>query len=280
LPQLGVRRTRRAENRNFRLKKPVWIDPYPAIPGTEPEKRLFEALIRRHIYFIFQGDLPELQADNKTRLTKRLKALETEIRHLIMQLAKLGNKNAKLESVIREKLKLREKLIIEMSKLNQIEKAGVSGAFLFQPGFKPDFILPEYRVIIDPFGIFHHSLPEAVKRDAMKSVVYRALGYAFYHPWWDERGYLWADGTGTNLTYERLGYDANAVLDRIPQLHQGPLHKLTDQADKDAKLSPGYRLGKNLGAGANSVAIANQKRTRAKNLGIRIRGRRRRTIRR
>jgi hypothetical protein len=39
--RIGFRRARRAPNRAFRIEKPVWIDPYPTIPGTEPEKRIF-----------------------------------------------------------------------------------------------------------------------------------------------------------------------------------------------------------------------------------------------
>lgn len=213
--RLEVRRRRRAENRKFRLKKPVWLDPYPGIPGTEPEKRLFEALMRRRIYFVFQGDLPEY---------KDFKKLPT----------------------------------------------------LFVPAFKPDFVLPEYRVILDPFGVFHHSLPEAVKRDAIKSVVYRSLGYAFYHPWWDDRGFLLED----NGVFRRVGFDALAVLDQISELRLGVRAKLTDPADIAAKVHPGYRLGKNLGAGAGSVALANKKRTKPKRLTLKPSGRRRRTSRR
>lgn len=211
MPQLGVRRRRRATNRAFRLREPVWQDPYPFIPGTEPEKRLFEALIRRRIYFVFQGDLPEY---------KDLRKLPT----------------------------------------------------LYVPAFKPDFILPEYRVILDPFGIYHHSLPDAVARDAVKYAVYRALGYGFYHPWWDDKGFLWEqDGS-----FVRIGFDALKVLSMVPELRRGPVAKLTDPADIEAKQRQGYRLGKNLGAGATGVAAANHKRKRSKPLIFRPSGRRRR----
>jgi hypothetical protein len=209
--EVGVRRKRRAPNRNFRLKKPVWQDPFPFIPGTEPEKRLFEALVRNRFYFVFQGTLPEY-AD--------LRKLPT----------------------------------------------------VHVPNFQPDIILPEYRVILDPFGIFHHSLPDAVKRDAVKSVVYRALGYHFYHPWWDDKGFLWEqDGA-----FERIGFDALEVLRRVPELWRPPVAKLTDPKDIQAKAQQGYRLGASLGAGASSVAIANSKRKRSKPLTFRPSGRRRR----
>ena len=97
MAKLAARRNRRSGTGTFRLKKPIWIDPYPFIPGTEPEKRLFEAMMKRSIYFIYQGDLPELVD-------------------------------------------------------------GMKLPVLYTPGFKPDFVLPEYKVILDPFGIFHHSL--------------------------------------------------------------------------------------------------------------------------
>jgi len=203
--RLSVRRRRRQTRGVFKLKKTPWRDPFPGIPGTEPEKRLFEALVRRGIYFIFQGDAPQL--------------VETEHRLLL---------NDRI--------------------------------------FKPDFILPEYKVILDPFGVFHHSLPDAVKRDAWKSVVYRAAGYAFYHPWWSERGWEWQDGSA----FTPLGYDTLAVLDRVPELRRPPTVKLKSKADIEAKRHPGYRLGKNLGAGATSVALANAKRKRPKPRGLRV----------
>ncbi len=207
--RLSVRRGRRTGKNVFRLKKPLWQDPYPQIPGTEPEKRLFEALMRRRIYFIFQGDAPDL--------------VKTEHRLLL---------NDRI--------------------------------------FKPDFILPEYKVILDPFGVFHHSLPEAIKRDAWKSVVYRAAGYAFYHPWWSERGWEWQDGAA----FTPLGYDSLAVLARVPELGRPPQYALKDPLDIAAKRFPGYRLGKNLGAGATSVGLANSKRKRPKPRALRVRGRR------
>lgn len=50
-------------------------------------------------------------------------------------------------------------------------------------GYKPDFVLPEYKLIIDPFSPFHHSLDAAVARDQRKVALYNMAGYAYYHPW-------------------------------------------------------------------------------------------------
>lgn len=270
MAQLASRRKRRAENRKFRLRKPVWVDPYPFIPGTEPEKRLFEALMRRHIYFIFQGDLPELTTDSKLRLDKEFRKVEAELRALEARYATLTRSDPKLDRLYRKNARLLADIQAKRLRLLELRRSDKSGIFLYEPGYKPDFVIPEYRVILDPFGIYHHSLPDAIKRDAIKSVVYRAFGYAFYHPWWDDKGFLLEqDGA-----FRRVGYDANAVLDSIKEFKRGPAAKLTDPLDIAAK-STGYRLGKNLGAGANSVAIANHKRARPKPLTFRPAGRRR-----
>ena len=220
--RLGTRRTRRPTT--FRLHKPVWVDPYPAIPGTEPEKRIFEQLMRLGLYFVFQGDTKDLREQEE-------------------------------------------------------------GLLLHNRDFKPDFILPEYKVIIDPFGIYHHTLKEAIKRDFWKGVVYSGAGYSFYHPWWGDKGWEW----NQNLSYiERkrgghpnlsvgttaMGYDTLGVLLRMPELWRGIKYPLKDEEDKRAKRERGYRLGKNLGAGANSVAAANKARTRAKAKNLRVGNRR------
>jgi len=234
--RLSSRRQRRPGK--FKLLKPHWSDPYPAIPGTEPEKRVFEQLMRLHIYFVFQGDTKDLVEKEK-------------------------------------------------------------GLLLHNRDFKPDFILPEYRVIIDPFGIYHHTLPDAIKRDFWKGIVYSGAGYSFYHPWWGDKGWEWnqnisyIDGKlshNRNLKVDTsahnrnlkvgtvaLGYDTLGMLARIPELWHGIKYPLKNKIDIDAKRRQGYRLGKNLGAGANSVAAANKARTRPHPKSLRVRGRRRRT---
>lgn len=270
--ELGVRRKRRAENRHFRLKKPVWQDPYPFIPGTEPEKRLFEALMRRHIYFIFQGEIPELTVGARQRLKRQLDAVKKKISDLEAKVLRAGRVESSDTKAYRRLATLRAELAAEQAKLDALLRKDKAGIFLFDPAFKPDFVIPEYRVILDPFGVYHHSLPDAVKRDAIKSVVYRALGYEFVHPWWDDKGFL-LENDGH---FERVGFDALAVLDTVQAFKRPPVEKLTDPLDIEAKRSTGYRIGKNIGAGANSVAIANTKRKRSHALTLRAPGRRRR----
>lgn len=224
--RLTTRRERRQHRTKFRLHKPKWIDPFPHIPGTEPEKRFFAALVDQRIFFIFQGQIPEL--------TKGLTA-QLEI-----------------------------------------------------PGYKPDFVIPEYKVIIDPFSPFHHSLPEAVERDARKVMLYTAFGYAYYHPWAIEPGVFLLDQDhlrrvvrNSKRARRRLGRfklkdvgdfkgikgSAGDILRMIPELHSKPRGKLTDK-QKRLKAYPGYELGPYLGAGATSVGAANRRRRVVKQLGL------------
>jgi len=240
---VSYRRTRRQTPGKFKLRKPRWIDPYPWIDGTEPEKRVFEMLMKRGIYFIFQGQVPEFER-------------------------------------------------------------GGSKEFLAPVGYKPDFVLPEYRLIIDPFSPFHHSKEDAAKRDVNKVAVYSAAGYAYYHPWatapgvwtWDQRyqdkskEIVGRDKKGKVVFKVKLYQGVNAdknnyrnvnrslvgqmdtlqMLQSIPELGQGPHYPLTDARDVAAKREKGYRIGEFLGAGANSVAAANHKRKHMKSLGVTV----------
>lgn len=217
--KLGVRRAR--GERHFRLHKPPWVDPFPGIPGTEPEKRVFAALVQRRIFFIFQGQIPELQ------------------RGLYVTLA--------------------------------------------IPGFKPDFILPQYRVIIDPFSPYHHTLPDAIDRDARKFALYTALGYKFYFPWALGDGVFEFSQAGVHFKEPRHfrqdsihgRFDgALAMLSAIPELNRPPVRKLTKHQEALFR-KQGYELGPNLGAGANSVAAANRKRAKPHTITLSVGTRRR-----
>jgi hypothetical protein len=224
---MTVRRNRRRQTTSFRLHKPKWVDPYPGIPGTEPEKRIFAALIQRRIFFIYQGQIPELQ------------------RGLYVAMA--------------------------------------------IPGFKPDFILPEYRVIIDPFSPYHHTLPDAIERDARKFALYTALGYKFYFPWALEDGEF--EFSQASVRFKKpikfrqsaihgKYHGALAMLSAIPELNRKPVRKLTKR-QAALKKKQGYELGPFLGAGANSVAAANRKRAKPKPITLQVgtrRSRRRRPL--
>lgn len=214
--RLSTRRNRRQTRVKFRLHKPQWIDPYPQIPGTEPEKRIFAELVNRRIFFIYQGQIPELT------------------RGLYVTLA--------------------------------------------IPGYKPDFVIPEYKVIIDPFSPFHHSLPDAAERDRAKIALYTAFGYTYYYPWAIAPGVFLLDqrtlAPNRNnplrprvrdpLTVKGSAAD---VIAAIPELRRPKIGKLTDKQKRLAK-HPGYELGPFLGAGANSVGAANRKRRKPPKLGL------------
>ena len=233
---LKTRRKRRTPNKKLRLHKPRWIDPFPMIPGTEPEKRVFALLFNMNIYFVFQGQVPEFETG-----------------HPMFMLAPVN--------------------------------------------YKPDFVLPEYRLIIDPFSPYHHSLPDAAKRDKNKVAAYAAAGYAYYHPWaigpgmWTWNQYTVQVNTKYNRTLRSKysgvdnpykGINRNlrgtmntlAMLSSIPELARGPMYPLRDPRDIAAKKSPGYRLGPYIGAGATSVAAGNKARTKPKAIGIRSGSRR------
>lgn len=232
-------RTRRSRGpRKFRLHKPRWVDPFPMIPGTEPEKRVFALLVQMRLFFIYQGQVPEFEK-------------------------------------------------------------GHPMFFLAPPNYKPDFILPEYRLIIDPFSPFHHSQDEAVARDVKKVARYAAAGYSYYHPWavapgrWTWNQYRIDLDPPEFRKLSRIGRprdkyrnDINRgqrflgtmntleMLLSIPELKLGPRYKLTDPRDIAAKQMPGYRIGQYLGAGATSVGAANRSRARPALLGLRVGSRR------
>lgn len=203
---LRVRRERRQSIGKFKLTKADWIDPYPWIPGTRPEKILFAVLVRRGIYFRFQDDFP------------------VEDRYL--------------------------------------------SAILQERNFKPDFIVPEWKIIYDPYGDFVHSQPSAIGTperpgpDVWKDVYYRSKGYEFIHPW--------------SSQIEQSGGDW--MVDLSKRIHLPPMFPLNKE-DAQWKAAQGYKLGPNLGLGANAVAAANHARARPKSLGLRV-GQRRRNVRR
>lgn len=192
---LRTRRNRRQGGVKFRIYTPKWQDPYPWIPGTEPEKRTFAALVRHGFYFWFQP----------------------------------------------------ERLIPEDYTTAALEQ----GTLLTKHDYVPDFVLPEYKVIFDPFGDYHHSLPQQREADGWKMAYYESMGYEFVHDWAsiiNRNGGEW-------------------FLGRSKRIWQAPKYKLSP-LDQARKASVGYFLGPNLGLGSKSVAISNKKRAVRKTLGL------------
>lgn len=198
---LRVRRTRRAGVGKFKLKAPEWVDPFPWIPGTHPEKLLFAALVRRRIYFRFQDDFPK--ADKRVF------------------------------------------------------------PILQDRDFKPDFVVPEWKIIYDPYGDFAHSQPRSFGQfkngvwvpgaDVWKQVYYESKGYEFIHPWTSD--------------IERFGPDW--MIDQADRIHHPPMFPL-DAEDRAHKAATGYKLGPYLGLGAKSTGIANHLRAKPHPKTVRV----------
>jgi hypothetical protein len=206
--RLTQRRNRRRGKGTFRLHKPQWIDPFPWIAGTEPEKRFFEALVLKRIYFIFQGQIPEFE----------------------------------------------EGIFVSLAIAD----------------YKPDFVLPEFKVVIDPYSPYHHTLKDAEERDIYKMALYEAMGYRYYFPWALGEGVFSLDQENA----VNLRGSAMEVLQVMPELAQTP--QPLAPIDAQAKARDGYRIGQNLGAGATSVAAANRKRRKPPALALKTRRRSRR----
>lgn len=69
--------------------------------------------------------------------------------------------------------------------------------------YRPDFILPDAKIIIDPFGSFWHSSAQAIEADSYKFALFETMGYKVV-VWWD-------------YEIESLGLDA--LIARVPELN-------------------------------------------------------------
>lgn len=50
--------------------------------------------------------------------------------------------------------------------------------------YRPDFMLPDVKIVIDPFGSYWHSSPQAVEADSYKFALFEAMGWKVV-VWWD-----------------------------------------------------------------------------------------------
>jgi len=96
-----------------------WIDPYPTIMGTRPEKIVYGQLMMRGINFYYQS------------------------------------------------------MLLVNLPLLQISKE-----------YRPDFILPDQKIIIEVQGVYFHSKPESIESDAYKQALYNMMGWKVL-AWWD-----------------------------------------------------------------------------------------------
>lgn len=113
------RQDRAKKANRYRFAHRQWIDPFPTVPGTKPEKMVYAQLMFRGINFQF---IP------------------------------LFNVNLPL---------------LDISK-----------------NYRPDFILPDFKIIIEVQGVYWHSKPESMESDAYKQALYNMMGYEVL-AWWD-----------------------------------------------------------------------------------------------
>lgn len=110
---------RNEKARRQRIYRGDWVDPYPTVMGTRPEKIVYAQLMLRGINFYFQSmllvNLPELQISKE---------------------------------------------------------------------YRPDFILPDQKIVIEVQGVYFHSKPETIESDAYKQALYNMMGYKVL-AWWD-----------------------------------------------------------------------------------------------
>lgn len=96
-----------------------WVDPYPTVMGTRPEKIVYAQLMMRGINFYFQS------------------------------------------------------MLLVNLPLLRISKE-----------YRPDFILPDLKIVIEVQGVYFHSKPESIESDAYKQALYNMMGYKVL-AWWD-----------------------------------------------------------------------------------------------
>lgn len=69
--------------------------------------------------------------------------------------------------------------------------------------YRPDFMLPDVKIIIDPFGAYWHNSPKAIEADSYKFALFEAMGWKVV-VWWD---------------YEIETYGLDALIARVPELN-------------------------------------------------------------
>lgn len=126
MPRLFTRTNRpqtderiRRSHRYQALGYKAWVDPFPGILGTRPEKIIYNELIERRIPFMYQT-----------------------WHHA------------------------------ELSRFN------------FDKWYRPDFLLPTLKIVIEVQGFYWHSKPQQIEKDAFKFAVFQTLGYKIL-AWWD-----------------------------------------------------------------------------------------------
>lgn len=109
---------KRAKSQNV-VRPTEFVDPYPDVLGTKPEKIVYAELMARGIYATYRSDF--------------------------------------------------------LVNIPEIE--------LFKY-YKPDFVIPDARIVIEVQGTYFHSQPQAIEDDSYKQALYAVMGYKVL-AWWD-----------------------------------------------------------------------------------------------
>jgi len=233
---LTTRRERSKTRRKYRIHKAVWVDPFPGIPGTEPEKRIFAALVSMHVYFVFHGGSPE--ESKKYAIGEPDHDIDfflPEYRIIIDPFSPYFH--SQKDSVSRD-----------IRKAAIFSAAGVPTYHPWAVGLKPG--TSEYL-----FSWDQAALNPNADENKQHPLLRGAAAYdSFAH--------------GAQLKGQAMG--ARELLGNIPEIMAGPRYKLTNPQWVTDKAHPGYTLGTHLGTGANSVGLANKARARFKNPKIQV----------
>ena len=244
---LTTRRSRSQTRRKYRLFTPKWIDPFPGIPGTEPEKRIFAALVQMKVYFVFHGGSPEdAKLFSIGEPDHDIDFYLPEYRIIIDPFSPYFH--SQKDSISRD-----------VRKAAIFAAAGVPTYHPWAVGLRPGS--SQYLFSWDQLAQYNtkDNLTKSALRpnaawNKKKKTIKGAPKYdAFQH--------------GAALKGTAKG--AYELLGEIPEIMAGPRYPLANAQMRRDKDHPGYTLGSHLGTGASSVGLANKARKLAKNPALR-----------
>ncbi len=250
---LKNRRSRSQTRRKYRLHTPKWIDPFPGIPGTEPEKRIFAALVQHKIFFVFHGGTPEDVKDfNLGEPDHDIDFFLPEYRIIIDPFSPFHH--SQLESVARDQ-----------RKAALFAAAGYPTYHPWAMGLRPG--TSEYLFTWDQLAQYN-SANNALKSSLRPSSDKKLAKYGHKQKLLKGAAAYGSFVHGAQLKGRAMG--AYELLAQIPEIQAGPRYQLNNAAWAKAKQAPGYIIGSHIGAGAKGVALANKSRaiTRAPRLTV------------
>ena len=230
----------------------MWIDPFPGIPGTEPEKRIFAALVERRIFFVFHGTTPaDVSKFSVGNPEHDIDFFLPEYRIIIDPFSPYFHSQE--ESVQRD-----------VRKAALFAAAGYPTYHPWAMGIKPGtsvylFSWDQLAQYNSPNDALKSALRPNAEWNKKQKTIKGARSYdSFLH--------------GAALKGQAKG--AYELLGDIPEIQAGPRYPLTNPQWVKDKDSQGFTLGSRLGTGASSVGLANKARTKIKGATIKVGSRR------